>query len=98
MVDNSVHIQEDRRELLPSKDVLPGPLNDYKENYVAGSNFTPVEVLTQIKKNFSYEGALETYGKQYGKGLCTTIGTSYNGRHEKEPSKDIDVWTTTLLA
>jgi len=92
MIDNSTTTIEDRRELLPSKDVLPGPLNDYKGGYAKGSNFQTVQTLTQIKKNFSYEGALKTYGKQYGKGLCTTSGHSYNGRHEDNPSKDIDVW------
>lgn len=69
------------------------PLGNYTGKYLKGAEFTPMAVLTRIRDTFSYELALKFYGKQWGKGKCTTIGGSYSGRHESDPSKYIKVLT-----
>jgi len=73
--------------------VLFAPLTSYNGEYIRGANFIPIKILTVIKKVFSYEAASKDYGKKYGKGKCLTIGHSYNGREEIEPSKEIKVLT-----
>lgn len=93
IVDNSVVQVEDKREFLSQPMVTFGSLGAYVESAERGANFQTVEMLTMFKKVFSYEAALKNYGKKYGKGKCETIGHSYNGRHEDNPSKEIKVYT-----
>jgi len=95
MVDNSVYNHLETRELLPSKELVFGPLGNYTGEYSSNGAFQPIENIIMLKKDFSYEGALETYGKPYGKGMCETRGHSYNGRHEDDPSKSITVYQKT---
>jgi len=77
----------------PAADVRFAPLGSYNGEYIRGANFIPIRTLIAIKKIFSYKAAYKDYGKQYGKGKCLTIGHSYNGREEIEPSKEIKVYT-----
>lgn len=88
----SITINE-TRTYHPAADIRFAPLGSYNGEYIRGANFIPIEVLTKFKKVFSYEAAYKDYGKQYGKGKCITIGHSYNGREEIEPSKEIRVLT-----
>jgi len=83
----------DKREFLSQPMITFSALGEYKEGVDMGANFQTVEMLTMFKKVFSYDAAFKNYGKQYGKGKCETIGHSYNGRHENEPSKEIGVYT-----
>ena len=93
MIDNSTTIVEDKREFLAQPMITFGALGEYKEGADMGANFQTVEMLTMFKSVFSYEAAYEDYGRQYGEGKCKTIGHSYNGRHEDDPSKEIKVFT-----
>lgn len=94
-VDQTVVINEakNKREFLSQPMVTFGSLGEYREGADMGANFQTVEMLTMFKKVFSYEAAFEDYGRQYGESKCKTIGHSYNGRHEEEPSKEIRVFT-----
>lgn len=93
--DQSVTINEaaQPRTYHNAADVRFAPLGSYNGEYIRGANFIPIETLIAIKKVFSYEAAYKDYGKQFGKGKCLTIGHSYNGRDEIEPSKEIKVFT-----
>lgn len=72
-------------------------ISSYNGEYKYGAEFLPIDTITAVKKNFSFEAALEDYGRKYGEGKCKTIGHSYNGRHEKEPSETIDVFTLKTI-
>lgn len=78
---------ETKREFLAPGEVKYGKLGTYKESSRHGPEFTSFVELTRYKKKYSYTHALKHYGKPYGRGKCITIGGSYNGRHEDDPSK-----------
>jgi hypothetical protein len=84
---------ETKREHHTGTTVTFASLGTYSESKYAGSNFQSAKILTMFKDTFSYEAALEVYGKPFGKGLCETVGKSYNGRHEDAPSAEIKVFT-----
>ena len=84
---------ETKREHHTGTAVTFASLGTYSESKYAGANFQSATILTMFKDTFSYEGALEVYGKPFGKGLCETIGESFNGRHEDDPTKEIKVFT-----
>jgi hypothetical protein len=96
VVDNSivtVEAAETKRDHHTGTPVTFASLGTYAESRFAGANFQTVEMMTMFKDTFSYEGALEVYGKPFGKGMCETVGKSYNGRHEDDPSAEIKVFT-----
>jgi hypothetical protein len=84
---------ETKREHHTGTAVTFASLGSYSESKYAGSAFQTAEMLTMFKDTFSYEAALEVYGKPFGEGMCKTVGKSYNGRHEDDPSKEIKVYT-----
>ena len=86
-----VNIAADPREHLGVGNLEYGKLGVYKESSKYGAEFTTFAKLTAFKKTFSYEHARKHYGKPFGKGKCITIGGSYNGRHEGDPSKEVTV-------
>jgi len=64
----------------------------YTDEFHYGAEFLPIRVITAFKHNFAFEAAYEDYGRKYGEDKCKTIGHSYNGRHEDDPSETIDVF------
>ena len=68
-------------------------VGSYNGKYKHGAEFLPADIITANKKTFTFEAAFEVYGQKYGKGYCHTTGHSYNGRHENNPTKEIDVYT-----
>lgn len=91
--NQSVTIKEasQPRNYHPAADIRFAPLGSYNGEYIRGANFIPIETLIRLKKVFSYEAAHKDYGKKFGKGKCITIGHSFNGRDEIEPSEEIKV-------
>jgi len=69
----------------------------YNGKYEYGAEFLSADVITAHKKTFTFEAAAEVYGQKYGKGICHTTGHSYNGRHEDNPTKEIDVYTLKTI-
>jgi hypothetical protein len=88
-----IEAAETKRDHHTGTPVTFASLGTYAESRFAGANFQTVEMMTMFKDTFSYEGALEVYGKPFGKGMCETVGKSYNGRHEDDPSAEIKVFT-----
>lgn len=84
---------ETKREHHTGTPVSFASLGTYSESKYAGANFQSAKIMTMFKDEFSYEGALEVYGAPFGKGLCETVGKSYNGRHEDDPTQSIKVFT-----
>jgi len=72
-------------------------VGSYNGKYEYGAEYLPIDVITAVKKTFSFEAAFEDYGKKFGKGKCKTTGHSYNGRHENDPTQEIDVYTLTTI-
>lgn len=91
--NQTIEAGETKRDHHTGTAVTFASLGTYAESKYAGANFQSATILTMFKDVFSYEAALEVYGKQFGKGLCETVGKSYNGRHLDNPSKFIKVYT-----
>lgn len=91
--NQTIEAAETKRDHHTGTAVTFASLGTYSESKHAGANFQSATIMTMFKDVFSYEGALEVYGKQFGKGLCETVGKSYNGRHLDNPSNKIKVYT-----
>lgn len=91
-VTQIVEAAETKRDHI-SGSAFTAAVSSYGDRYKKGAEFEEVAVLTAIKKNFSFEAAYEDYGRKYGEGKCKTIGHSYSGRHEDDPSESVEVFT-----
>jgi len=74
-----------------------GAVGSYNGMYKRGAEYLPIAIITAVKRDFSYEAAVEDLGKKFGDGKVSSTGHSYNGRHLDNPSKSVEVFTSKSL-